>query len=47
MDRREIVLPAGHSGQICFFGSLFIIALLTFWTIESVEIINTLMAAPK
>ena len=34
-------LPVILVSQICFFGSLFIIgATITFWTIESVEIIN-------
>jgi ABC-2 type transport system permease protein len=34
-------LPAVYLGQVCFFGGLFIMgSTLTFWTIESIEVVN-------
>jgi ABC-2 type transport system permease protein len=36
-----LYLPVVIAGMICFFGALFIIgATITFWTVESVEVIN-------
>ena len=36
-----LYLPVVLAGMVCFFGGLFIIgATITFWTIESIEVIN-------
>lgn len=38
-----IYLPFVISGMVCFFGGLFIIgATITFWTVESIEVMNIL-----
>ena len=38
---KVIYLPFVILGQICFFGGLFIIgSTITFWTVESIEVIN-------
>jgi ABC-2 type transport system permease protein len=36
-----LYLPVVIAGMVCFFGGLFIVgATITFWTIESIEVIN-------
>ncbi len=36
-----LYLPLVVLGQVCFFGGLFIIgATITFWTVESIEVVN-------
>ena len=36
-----LYLPVVIAGMVCFFGGLFVIgATITFWTIESIELIN-------
>lgn len=38
---KVLYLPLVILGQVCFFGGLFIIgATITFWTVESIEVIN-------
>lgn len=40
---RVAFLPLVAAGMVCFFGGLFIAgATITFWTIESIEIVNVL-----
>ena len=36
-----LYLPLVIAGQVCFFGALFVIgATITFWTVQSIEVIN-------
>lgn len=38
---RLLYLPLALAGQVCFFGGLFIIgSTITFWTVESIEVMN-------
>jgi ABC-2 type transport system permease protein len=40
---KVLYLPAVMVSQVCFFGGLFIIgAAITFWTVESIEVVNIL-----